>query len=156
MNIAFEVWGFLPVIYRKSRDTWGHARGIFVYLPETYSNVLRRHEVFHVKQWYAVYLPSAATSAAALIHPFLIAVPIALMALASIIYWLPKVRVRREVAAYGESIRAENPQTPEAEEHLISYYAYVMDTAEAYSYEKETLEGIKEMIRRRVKDGHLL
>ena len=57
MKIRFGLArGFLPYLQTRSSDGWGHARGPWVTIPEGAWDdpVLRRHEEWHVAQWYAL------------------------------------------------------------------------------------------------------
>ena len=75
------VFGILSVFYAKSKDGWGHQKGPVVFLPNSHSEALTYHEVFHVKQWY---------------------VTLGFMSLLMLIRFF---RFRFEAAAYGESLR---------------------------------------------------
>ena len=155
MSMKLDAWGFLPVFYGRSNDQWGRASGPFVKLPAKHGPELVAHEVFHVKQWYLWNAIPFVSLAALSFGGAFIVVPIAVTVLFAVLWRLPKLRVRREVAAYGESLRVLAPTTGAALEKHIQHYAVTLDTSEAYSYENESLENLKDMIRARFKDGWL-
>ena len=161
------VWGILPVISLKSKDSWGHAKGPLIWLPENHTKALYRHELFHVKQWYAesaVFLAGSAlvyTAAklAADSFPALVANVWAITILVALVVgicfskWTNSKRqhFRRETAAYGESLR-NMPSTYVNAQAM--HYARTLATSDRYGLNVSTDEALQR-IKDRFEDGRL-
>lgn len=161
------VWGILPVISLKSKDSWGHAKGPLIWLPEHHTKALYRHELFHVKQWYAeqlvfitaITLAFNAMTIAAVYMPFLAqngwVIPAvgALVVGVSFHFWTNSKRqhFRRETAAYGESLR--NMPSTYVNAQAI-HYARTLATSDRYGLNVSTDEALQR-IKDRFEDGRL-
>lgn len=156
------VWGVLPVFIFKSKDSWGHARGLLVWLPDDHDRSMMQHELFHAKQWYifwGLYM-AACTLASSVISrtgfdPFgyglgissLVAILLIAVMFGEV--WNSKwLRWRRETAAYGESVRHRKHAW------VIDYYARLLAENENYSF-GYSYEESRQRIIRRARDGRL-
>lgn len=106
-----------PAIRLPSWDGWGHSFGPFVFLPNGGSERLLRHELWHVRQDYATFG----------LAPFL--------ALLS-----KRFRYAREVAAYGESVRAGGDAKHYAKVLAGKHYAVGRTEAECWHAIAEAAE----------------
>lgn len=158
------VWGILPYFTRKAKANRASARGPIIYLPDGPTKTEISHEKFHVKQWYAFFLLSILLAAAAFFIgmgmtqiPYLWAsIPAGFAIVAQLVQQIPFVRIRKEWAACGESIRTMEKMAPGIDiEKIIHLYADALDNDPAYKYERNTLEEHKNGIRSRYKSGSL-
>jgi len=158
MKIKF-VWGILPVIITKSKNTWGHARAFFVKLPDNHGKPMYEHELFHVKQFYAM-LFLYVTTVSAMIYGLNyldlrqdVSFGISMLTSAAMIwmYLNDWMKFRKETAAYGESLRNIKPSDRES---VARHYARVLSSSENYDLEI-TYEEALEKILKRQEDGRL-
>lgn len=153
-NVMNTVFGILPFFVRKSEDNWGRAKGAVVYMPEGVGEdtALFAHEVFHVKQFYALVVAMLSlVGASFFISPWFISGCLAL----GLISRTTKFQERKEISAYGESVRfLVDKYTANAKVH-IDHYAMVFDTSDGKYKEHLTLEEIKDGISKRYEDGRL-
>ena len=122
MNIVY-VWGIFPTFILETDRRFSSTIGPVIRLSKTASEQTYFHEVWHVKQFYALILPLLAISFVLLLFSGFLSY---MMMVVSIMIWagwqaLPFGKFVRETAAYGESLRRtpDNRRTPE----LISRYA---------------------------------
>lgn len=157
------VFGILPVFIGKSKDGWGHAKAMYVTVPEgNASPVMMAHELFHVKQWYVWHLITAVLFGLivyndaffAAYHTFAGVALMGLVAVVSTLGWNSTyVSSRREFAAYGESMRVILDTVPNQFEMQLTHYSKVMDS-KAYD-EHKTYQEIRDIIKQRSVDGRL-
>ena len=121
MNISFI--GILPIVYIESKDSWGRARGPVIQLPKdtVRGSPLDYHERFHVKQWYVWTIATFGIGVAISVITG-IAVWMAFIAVgivSGILYNTTMLKTRREIAAYGESVR-RGPQN-QTKSNIVNY-----------------------------------
>lgn len=145
-----RVWGILPVVALRSRDGWGHARGPVIWLPDDATAVLVAHELFHVKQFYAL----LALIVALICVPVGAGWPPAIGgAVAGVLalWWALSARSRywREAAAYGESLRRLGTAAH------AGYYARLLADDPHYDL-SVTRDTARARILKRYSDGRLI
>lgn len=160
-----KVWGIFPVFVRKSKDSMGHAKGFFIWLPDDAEEAMVKHELFHVKQFLAFLgIVSLIVFASALFIVFLkengiqvndfitYSAGAVIGFISSVVYGMKRVRFRLEAAAYGESLRyiTENRRL-EVQRH----YARALAMGENYDFDR-TYEETYSLINQRFKDGKII
>lgn len=156
------VFGILPVFVCRSKDDWGHARAMFIFIPHGHGedSALWYHELFHVKQFYAWWGATLAIAATAYMlfwpHLFDMAAIVAagIVVLSAFAYRHKYFSSRREIAAYGESLRYIRKHYGERTMQAnLSHYAKVMDS-DAYA-EDLTYSKIRDRIYQKFLSGSL-
>ena len=160
------VWKFFPVFITKSKDGWAHASGPVIKLPDDCHDVVVKHELFHVKQFYALLLPALILCIALpllavaylpitsfwAISLFTYA-PVGLVILTMVWWNSDFLRYRRECAAYGESLR--NLKTSMLGQMLQSY-AFTLSANKSHYDFDVTKDEAAERIAKRHSDGRLI
>ena len=147
------VWGFLPVFVKEKEGGWGSARGISIKIPKSsgIGSPLYYHELFHVKQFYAyVGLIFLILSLSYVLYFGIIMLTIPLVAS----YLTNWGRARREIAAYGESVRQEVKKGKDSAT-MIKHYANIFNDSDSHYEENLSLDEIESMMTRRYKDSRL-
>lgn len=160
------VWKFFPVFITKSKDGWAHASGPVIKLPDDCHDVVVQHELFHVKQFYALLLPVlllcialpllAATYlpiTSVSIISILTLMPVSLSVLALVWWNSDFLRYRRECAAYGESLRHLKTSMMG---HMLQSYAFTLSANKKHYDFDVTSDEAAERIAKRHSDGRLI
>lgn len=98
------------IIFKTNDPKWSYARGPFVFMSRKHGAVTLRHELFHVRQFWALLGLGVVLAFAlallvlnfnwlAFLVPFMIAAPVALFELND------QLDFQKEAAAYAESVR---------------------------------------------------
>lgn len=164
MKIRFGLArGFLPYVQTRSSDGWGHARGPWVTVPEKswHDMVLRRHEEWHVAQWYALMAIIVVVGAAgrfAIEHFGVDIPPFTAFAVAAIIVAFvvssDSFTRRKEAAAYGESLRARSEEG-RAMDRPARRYAAILANSDVYDLHDPNTDEALRLILKRFEDGRL-
>lgn len=151
MDKPKTVWKVLPVFYRDSDDTSGHSKAMFVSLPKGYQQDMLEHELFHVKQWYATFLPTLALSLAL---AFTVAVWVAIipMIIRELVNGTAYMKTKRETAAYGESLRiVESTYGVDTAVRKLGRCAVLLEE----KFGVNSYDELVDMMKARWKDGRL-
>lgn len=155
-----KVWGFLPVVERSTAERFGYARGPVIWMPEYLEGadreIMRGHEIHHVKQFYA--LAGAILLAAVLLFLFgPLWAGASTVAVTSFAIWYANDAgtYSRETAAYGVSARLHSELKGGSLSDAAEIYAVLFDEADDLYRESATVAEIKARILRRAKDGGL-
>ena len=147
------VWKILPVVVKKSKNGWGSAKGMFVYMPEGKDETtsLYKHELFHVKQFYVESALIGASIIAGTYYLPFFAVTLGLLAIQN----SRSHKTRKELAAYGESVRHEVQVNGKDAQEEIQKYAKIYDDSDSVYDEALTYAEISDTIGLRYRDNRL-